>query len=776
MRNRITMKYPAACYKDAWREALPVGNGEVGALIYGGVGHEIIAVNRSDLWRDKKTAELPDVHEVLDEMRALLSQNKVKEAEYILSNALKEKGFKGEAFGKPLPLCDLDIVSDCNAAFKHYFRALDMDTAEATVSWLEQDTLFARTTFVSRENDVLYCKITAEGSFTFSGSIDLKVHDLQTIGMLKPPVAEVRRDQNFIFFESEWDEPYGAVLKLSHDGKAEVDEQGVRITGASNVELKLKTFVGDSAQEAFGKIAAELNETPNYDEAFPVNEKLHGALFNTAAFTLREAERNTSNELLLIDAYAEEAADELIEKLWSFGRYLLICANKKDGLPCHLYGLWCGDYNGMWAYNMFNVNIEMIYWQALSGNMPSLLLNVFNYVESHMDDYRENANKLFGCRGINICSVSTPESGLHKLLYPHILHWTGGAGWIAQHYYDYYLCTRDEEFLKTRALPFMYETALFYEDYLQVGEDGFFVSSPSNSPENVPGNVLNDLKCNSEVNVNATMDFAIVKELLTNLLEGAKICGLYADKVEKWSAMLRKIPPYQINCDGALAEWMHPFYKDNYEHRHESHLYPVFPGKEITKRNNPTLHKAAEIAVEKREVVGIKEQSGWSLAYMANTYARLGFGDKAINAIDLLTKSCLLNNFFTTHNDWRRMGIATCMNMETVAPVQLDANMGIVSAVNEMFLFSTQNELYLFNALPERWKKGKIGPLLSCTNTEVSLEWDEVKAEVWLKQKKADLDATCILPETMYFAQTGKNVMEVSLKAGETANFKILLK
>ena len=776
MRNKIIMKYPVACYKDAWREATPIGNGELGALVYGGVGHEIIAVNHSDLWRGKKVANLPDVHESLEEMRSLLSENKVAEAENILSNALKEKGFKGEAFGKPLPLCDLDIVTECNAAFKHYLRILDMDTAESVVSWDEETTHFVRKTFVSRENDVLYCKILAEGPLKFSGVIDLKVHDLQTIGALTPPVTKAQYEKECIFFQSEWDEEYGAVLKISHDGKVLADEKGIKIADASCVELMLKAFVGGCAQEQFLKIKEELDSAPNYEKAFSVNKELHGALFNSVKFALGEGDKNTTNELLLLDAYDDKASDELVEKLWSFGRYLLICANKKEGLPCHLYGLWCGDYNGMWAYNMFNVNIEMIYWQALSGNMPELLLNVFNYVETHMEDYRENAQKLFGCRGINICSVSTPESGLHKLLYPHILHWTGGAGWIAQHYYDYFLCTRDEQFLCERALPFMYEAALFYEDYFTVGDDGYFISSPSNSPENVPGNVLNTLKCNSEVNVNATMDFAIAKELLTNLLEGAKLCNMYADKYGIWEQMLDRIPKYQVNEDGALAEWMHPFYKDNYQHRHESHLYPVFPGKEITKNTNPELHKAAEIAVEKRESVGIKEQSGWSLAYMANTYARLGFGDKAINAIDLLAKSCVLNNLFTTHNDWRRMGIATCMNMETVAPVQLDANMGIVSAVNEMLLFSTKKEMYLFNALPERWKKGEAGPLLSCTNTDVSLVWNKKSATVKLKQKDTTATVLCVLPESMLFSENKENTMEITLKGGEITELNIIRK
>jgi len=773
LKDQLIMKYPAACYMDTWREATPIGNGETGALIYGGVCHDIICVNHSRLWRNKCVTELPDVHECLQKMRELLAENKVAEAEHIMSDALKEKGFKSGAFGKPLPLCDIDTVSQCREAFKNYRRILNMDTAECVISWKEGDTLFCKKAFVSRKDNCLHYKITADGSYNLDMLLDLKVHEKQTAGELTLPVGNTVYKNGFIFFNSSYDEEYGAVLKAVHDGNEEIKENGIHISGAKSIELVLKTFVGGNCEQHFDVIEKELAFADDYDTAFSKHIPLHKALYSSVSFKLSERDDETSNELLLMEAYDETSPDELIEKLWSFGRYLLVCSNREGGLPCHLYGLWCGDYNGWWAYNMFNVNIEMIYWQALSGNMPNLLLNVFSYVEEHMEDYRKNARNLFGCRGINICSVSTPESGLHKLIFPHILHWTGGAGWIAQHYFDYYLHTRDTDFLKKRAMPFMYEAALFYEDYFTEDENGYFVSSPSNSPENVPGNVYNELNCHSEVNVNATMDFAIAKELLTNLLEGIKITGMYSEKAETYKNMLKKIPPYTINEDGALSEWMHPFYKDNYQHRHESHLYPVFPGVEITRRNNPKLYEAAVKAVEKREVVGLKEQSGWSLAYMANTYARLGNGNKALNAIDLLIKSCVLPNLITSHNDWRRMGIATCMGMETKAPVQLDANMGIVSAINEMFVFSSGNELYLFNALPESWTNAEIGPLLSRTNTEVSLFLNGNTAKVCLNQKNSSENLLLILPGNMTFRENGKHELEIHLSACEHLTIEI---
>ncbi|HML45612.1 MAG TPA: glycoside hydrolase family 95 protein, partial [Clostridia bacterium] len=185
------------------------------------------------------------------------------------------------------------------------------------------------------------------------------------------------------------------------------------------------------------------------------------------------------------------------------------------GLPCPLLGLWHGDYKAMWSFNMLNENLQMIYWTALSGNMPELLLAVFDYFESMMDDFRENARKLFGCRGIYIPAVTTPHVGIIQCISRHILNWTAGAGWLAQHYYDYYRYTQDERFLKERALPFLREVALFYEDFFTLDENGYYESAPSVSPENTPGNYADrGDSAYFEVTMNATMDFAVAKEVL----------------------------------------------------------------------------------------------------------------------------------------------------------------------------------------------------------------------------------------------------------------------
>jgi alpha-L-fucosidase 2 len=222
------------------------------------------------------------------------------------------------------------------------------------------------------------------------------------------------------------------------------------------------------------------------------------------------------------------------------------------------------------------------------------------------------------------------------------------------------------------------------------------------------------------------MDIAIIKEVLGHLLEICDGDGAHQQRCEAWKEILAHLPDYELNEDGGIREWLDPDFSDNDHHRHQSHIYPVFPGNEIDAISEPELYQAFKIAVDKRLVIGLGEQTGWSLSHMANINARLGDGNTALECLDIMARSCIGKNFFTYHNDYRYMGITDSSNtFGQSTPFQIDANMGWTSSIYEMLLYSTTQHIKIFPALPKRFNKGSISNLRARGQINVSLEWDQ---------------------------------------------------
>lgn len=737
MNSKLVMKYPSTWHNDMWREGAPFGNGLVGGLVYGGAAKEIILINHAFLWRGGSNQVLPDVSDVLPEVRRLLDEHEIRKADALISKTLTERGYSAQRT-MPTPVCDILIETPYDGIFKHYRRTVNMQKAEIVVSWDDSQKKYTRKVFASRNNGLIFFNYSCSKG-TINTTVSLCAHDIETLGDTVINKQETFAQDGYIYF-SAYNESvympgdYGAVMKITTDGKIISQKGSVKIADATSITAAVSVFVGESRTDAFQQAKNQLKNAFNYTYECKKHASIHSEIFNRVDFSLGHTSKNTCNEELLLEAFDKRASNELIEKLYAYGRYLFICSTSdKNTLPCHLTGLFNGTYRCFWAFNMFNVNFQMIYWHALSGNIPSFLRLALEYIESHMSDYRENAKKIFGCRGIQINSVNTPESGLYKCLGRHIVNWTGAAAWISQHFWDYYRYTGDDIFLREHALPFMYEVALFYEDFVVEAADGYYDLYPSVSPENTCANVMENMGLDGiETSKNATMEIALMKELFTNLLKGCEKTGMYGWKITLWKQMLSKIRKYKINKEGAIKEWIDDYYIDNYHHRHHSYIYPLFPGGEISEGDK--LYNNFIIAEDMRLKYGLNDQCNWSVVYMACIAARIHRGDMALDLLEALAKTCLMNNFFTVSNDWRRMGAISCSDFRK-APFQIDGNIGFPAAVNELLLQSSDENICILPALPTKWRTGKISGLLACNAIKCDISWSRNSGKVTLYSK-----------------------------------------
>ncbi len=739
MHHTLTMRTPASWHEDMWREGAPCGNGKIGALVYGGTAREKITLNHNRLWKGGKRQDLPDVSGCLPEIRALLAAHRTIEADRVLVKTLREAGYAPQN-AVSFPMCDMTYVTEIAERVSGYRRVVDMEKAQVTVSWQQNQRRFIRSIFVSRDNDTVYTRYRVENG-TLDTTVGLTIHDTESLSdshfltdtesgaaVMGNGVGRLTFAGSNATMYAPADGDYGGVCLVRTDGKLTQVGSALYVEGATEICTAMKLFVGGKRERDFADLWNALGMAVDYDAALSAHVAIHAPLFNGVRFSLTDDKTEISNEELLLSLFDGEHSPAFVEKMYAYGRYLFLCATgDTDTLPCHLTGLWNGSYKPFWVIFMYNINFEMIYWQAATGNLLPFLRLALEYTESLLPDLRINAEKLFGCRGIFIDSVNTPDSGLLKCLANHIANWTGGAAWFAQHFWDYWRFSGDQDYLKNHALPFMAEAALFYEDFLVEEDDGYLHITPSVSPENTPANVKREAGYEVEVARDALMDIALVKELLTNLLAGSKITGLYSEKRAIWENILAKLPPYTVSEDGGIREWNDTYYENNDRHRHQSHLYPVFPGCELDEEDPlwGNFVRAEELRFER----GLSHMSSWGMVNMAATFARMGQGNRALSVLETVGATSVINNFFTLHNDWRRMGPAMCEDLRA-APFQIDGNIGFPAAVNEMFVQSHHDDIRLLTALPDQWKSGKMEGLLARGNVVVSIRWTETDAVV----------------------------------------------
>lgn len=740
-KNTLRFSQPSSWWGSRWREGLPLGNGVIGASVYGGAANDVIMLTHGDLWWQGKDSALQDVAEKVPSVRKKIDDGDFLGAEKILSTELIRKGYRPQ-HSYPLPLCDFKIDMNIDRGAKEYTRVLDMESAEASVSFKDGATRYERNAFVSRARDIIVYEITRTGQKNIDASFKFELHDkfnarTPVAVSATPENVNVKCENFWLYFSarSSTGADFGAVAKVNFfAGKQEIVNDSIVITGAEKILVIIKPFIEGQRDKAWKDCKASILEIKlPYDKLLKEHQTLHQKLFYSAEvdFASDQSEREDYVDVSVGQSVQSgDTGSALLEKLWAFGRYLMITGSRPDARPFAPYGLWCGDYKGVDAQINAAGDLQAVYDMTQCGNLNEFAESVFRLYEGVMPSLKTNASRLYNCRGIFVPYTTSPSTGFLGDIKESMIHFTGVAGWLGNLFYDYALYTDDQKFLKTRALPFMKEAATFYEEFFKLVDLKYYESSPSYSPFTTPGNLVGTGEEHA-IAKNATVDFAIARSLLLNLIEGSKAANMNKSEIIKWEDMLKKIPPYKINGDGTVSEFIDDRCTDNPSSPSLALYYPVYP--DYRNRDNVDLNKAFAVTARKKNNTARRNMSAAALARYAQIYARLGDGDQVYEQINALVRGMAMNNLMFAENDWRGMGSG---KQDVWAQPVPYVNMIVTGAIQETLVQSTPELIHLLPALCQATSKGTATNLQTRANVEISsMEWDVSRGVLIAKLK-----------------------------------------
>ncbi len=740
-KNTLRFSQPSSWWGSQWREGLPLGNGVIGASIYGGAANDVLMITHGDLWWQGKDSVLQDVSDKVKDVRKKLDDGDFLGAEKMLSTELIRKGYRPQP-AYPLPLCDFKIDMGLDKAAKEYSRVLDMDSAEASVSYKDGATRFERNAFVSRARDCIIYEITRVGQKNIDATFRFEMHDkfnarTPVAVSATPDNVNVKCENYWLYYSarSSSGADFGAVAKINFfAGKQEIKGDSLVVTGAEKILVIIKPFVETPRDKAWKDCKAAIMEIKlTYDKLLKEHQTLHQKLFYSAEIELAcdAAAREAYVDQAIAEAVRSGDTDPaLIEKLWAFGRYLMITGSRPDARPFAPYGLWCGDYKAEGAQINAAGDLQAVYDMTQAGNLAEFAESVFGLYESAMQSLKYNASRLYGCRGIFVPYTTSPSTGYLGNIDDAMIHFTGVAGWLGNLFYDYALFSDDQKFLKTRALPFMKEAATFYEEFFKLADLKYYESSPSYSPFTTPGN-LTGTGDEHYVAKNATVDFAIARNLLKNLIEGSKAAAMNKAEIIKWEDMLKKIPPFKYNADGTVSEFIDDRCTDNPASPSLALYYPVYP--DYRSRDNAELYKGLAATARKKTASAKGNLTASALARYANVYARLGDGDGVYDSINALVRGMAMNNLMLANDDWRGMGSGRKDNWAQPVPY---VNAIVTGALQESLVQSTPDLIHLLPAVSSATEKGGLSGFQTRAHVEImSMEWDVPRGTLMVKLK-----------------------------------------
>ena len=752
---------------ETWQQGLISGNGTMGANVLSRPLDETIIFTHERMFLPKGPPVMPPLLAPrLFEIRRLIDRGLYKQATELAFNLSEQEGFM---YPDPfVPAFDLSIRMDTDKNISDYMRSVDFQTGEATVHWTDSRGVFERRLFVSRKDGVAILLMTGPDN-GINCRLKLKLREPSpkldarklesSARVFEKNITDVKitAEKTTLTFRSSFAQAYpGSIHALEglarvfvKNGKAASEGETLVITHADQVllfiDIRLIYDPEASQMEDMKKSLAGLST--DYQSLLQGHARIHGELFNRVKLDIGGgSDHALTSEELLEKTSNEQLSKALIEKEFDAGRYNIISCTGE--LPPVLQGVWAGTFSPSWASDFtHNGNVPSAIAGMLMGKTPELMLANINYMESIVPYMELNARRIFGARGIILPSRST-TNGFNNAFAPRFAgaFWVAGAAWAAHFFYDYYLYTGDRKFLEEHALPFMEKAAVFFEDYLYEGPEGKYIFSPTQSPENTPGN------SNSQGSFNATMDVDAAKELLRNLIAASKELGVNKQKIPLWLAMLDKMPEYLINEDGSIKEWLTPKLEDRHSHRHSSQLYALYDGLPEEIARDPKLRAAF------KRVIEIKLERHWkdnASGFMSFGVVQLGQAATSLQESELAYQ-CLkpLVNRYWLHN------LASMHNHKTL--FNMDISGGMPAVIIKMLMASEPGKIWLLPALPSAWPDGQVTGLLARGGFEVDITWKSGKLIQAVLRSKTG--SSC---QVIY----GDKTVEIKTEAGKTYRF-----